>query len=112
MLYDCPLKLSRFIFKGHNIMRVKRKVKKPKTVVNTVKKRLKSDYRKAKILVAVILIGIISVIGIAILTMPMPKSLDSGDSWKEAYQRLENAKSDFRRKQQPPKPTPEQQAAQ
>ena len=76
--------------------KIKRRVKKPKTLVNTVKKRLKSDYRKSKIIVLVILTVIASVIGYFALSMPLPKAPNNEDSYANDEKRIKDAIYDHR----------------
>ena len=82
--------------------RIRRKVKKPKTLTNTIKKRLKSDFNKAKILIAAILITVASIASYFILTMPLPQSTNSRDAYEEDLKKLESAKQELKKKQQKP----------
>jgi preprotein translocase subunit Sss1 len=79
--------------------RIKRKVKKPKTLMNTIKKRLKSDYHKSIILVVAILLAIISIIGYFVLSMPMPKATNSNASYEDEEKRLKRVMEEHQKKQ-------------
>lgn len=67
--------------------------------MNTIKKRLKSDSRKARILMLFVILSVMSVIGYFALTMPMPQATNSKEAFEEDEKKLERAKEEHRRKQ-------------
>jgi hypothetical protein len=56
-----------------NSQRTKVKVRNPKTLKNSIQKKFKSKYWKAKVFVTLIISFVILIIGFFILSMPFPE---------------------------------------
>jgi hypothetical protein len=80
--------------------RIKRKVAKPKTPLNTLKKRLSSEHWKANVLILTIFLVAVSVVSYFLLAMPMPKSMNSKEDYEPQRKEMESIIREREKKKQ------------